>query len=425
MPILYIHGVANRNRDGFLELRPYLERLVAPAISDDPKQVLIDDVFWGDSGVRFAWDGASRPRTRLLGQGAEATDVSAARAALTAVAFEDLFDRLPAPPAAGPSTGGLVAGGAPAAAGGVRPRTRLADLRPDELSDLLAVVIGQTVADRERRARLALAADEVAHDPATAAALAGAASPQQELERLLERVNARARSDAELVGMGVPDWFAGARDRLGEALGRAVGLPAYALSVVTAELRPKLNDLVSVFIGDVFAYLNTRGNSTHRGEIPRRLVDKLVTAHQAKQARGGEPIVVLSHSMGGQIVYDAITHFLPGDPALRDVRVDFWAATASQVGFFEEAKLFLASDAAFRTGRPVPFPPAHLGVWWNVWDHNDFISYTVRDIVAGVMDEAFDSGMSLIDAHGGYVKRPSFFRAFADKLRAAKAAGWR
>ena len=116
--------------------------------------------------------------------------------------------------------------------------------------------------------------------------------------------------------------------------------------------------------------------------------------------------------MGGQIVYDALTSFLPGDPdpVLRDARIDFWCATASQVGFFEEAKLFLASKATYKTGHEVPFPQAHLGVWWNVWDHNDFLSYTVKNIVNGVMDESFDSGMSLIEAHGGYVRRPSFFR---------------
>jgi hypothetical protein len=30
MPILYIHGVETRSRDGFFEIKPYLQRLVAP-----------------------------------------------------------------------------------------------------------------------------------------------------------------------------------------------------------------------------------------------------------------------------------------------------------------------------------------------------------------------------------------------------------
>jgi hypothetical protein len=80
MPILYIHGVATRNRDGFCEIKPYLQRLVAPVISPEPDGVLIEDVFWGDVAATFAWDGASRPKSRLLGMGAGAVSASPSRA---------------------------------------------------------------------------------------------------------------------------------------------------------------------------------------------------------------------------------------------------------------------------------------------------------------------------------------------------------
>jgi len=186
-----------------------------------------------------------------------------------------------------------------------------------------------------------------------------------------------------------------------------------------------LNEFVSNFFGDVFVYLRTRGTAAEPGEIPRRLLSKLAWARQQQHARNDEPLVVLSHSMGGQIVYDAVTHFLPGTPALHDLRIDFWCATASQVGFFEELKLFLASSGGYKTDHPVPFPPAHLGVWWNVWDHNDFLSFTAQSIIDKVDDGSYDSGMSLLEAHGGYLQRPSFYRALAAKLRAAAAQGWR
>ena len=74
----------------------------------------------------------------------------------------------------------------------------------------------------------------------------------------------------------------------------------------------------------------------------------------------------------------------------------------------------------------MPFPPQdRLGVWWNVWDHNDFISYRADKIIDGVIDESYNSGMSLVSAHGGYVQRPSFFREFASKLRRARESDWR
>jgi len=73
----------------------------------------------------------------------------------------------------------------------------------------------------------------------------------------------------------------------------------------------------------------------------------------------------------------------------------------------------------------VPFPDRlHLGGWWNVWDHNDFLSYTVRGIVADVDDEPFDSGMSLASAHSGYLIRPSFYRKLAAKLALAAEGRW-
>ena len=81
-------------------------------------------------------------------------------------------------------------------------------------------------------------------------------------------------------------------------------------------------------------------------QISLRVLDALATARENQQARGGEPLVVLSHSMGGQIVYDLVTHFLPRLDRYAGVRIDYWAAAASQIGLFEEMKLFLASDPA-------------------------------------------------------------------------------
>lgn len=424
MPILYVHGVNTRSRDHFLAMEGFLRRYVAPAIAPDPEKVLIDDAFWGDCGVQFAWDGASRPRSRLLGQGAEDARVSDLQGALTAAAFGETLGRLPEPAAPFGASGGLVAGGGSGQSG--TPTLRLHRLTPAELSDLLASIISETTAPGAEQTRLILAADAVAEEAATATALADAATPAEELERLLERVRDRAGAPVPgaLVGMGADGVWSRIGDRLRETIDRALGLPAYAVSVAAAELRRPLNDLVSQFAGDVFVYLRERGQAGSPGPIPTRLLDKLAAADADKRARHGEPLVVLTHSMGGQLVYDAVTHFLPETPEFSGIRVDFWCATASQVGFFEEAKLFLASDKAIRAPARVPFPAAHLGVWWNVWDHNDVISFTAQGIIDGVRDESYDTGLSLASAHGGYLSRPSFFRRLAQRLAEAKAAGW-
>jgi hypothetical protein len=200
------------------------------------------------------------------------------------------------------------------------------------------------------------------------------------------------------------------------------------LGRLATEVRRPLNDLVTLFLGDVFVYLTRRGGPAAGGTVPGSIPQTLLTAlKDAHEAAPHEPLVVLTHSMGGQIVYDAITHFLPNLSGYSDIRIDFWCATASQVGLFEEMKVFLASSPDH--GRPpkpkVPFPDRRrLGAWWNVWDHNDFISFTAGAIFDGVDDEPYATGYSLIEAHNGYLTRPSFYRRFANKLKEAKDKNW-
>jgi hypothetical protein len=423
MPILYIHGVNVRSRDGFNDIKLYLRRLVAPAISRDPGGVLIEDVFWGDLGVRFAWEGVSRPRSRLLGQGAEqAAGENALMRALTYSTFDSL-SKLPTGAVPSAATGGLIGGGSSAAWGdAVDP----GGWSEDELSDFLASVILCTALDADRRAELILATDAVAHDSAVRERVLGLPSAERQVEALITEAAARVPASGGLLAAGaVGDWFAGVRDRASETVRRGLGLPAYGASVVVAELRRPLHELVSMFIGDVCQYLILRGTATQPGRIPGLLLDKLKSAAKNKQAREGESLVVLSHSMGGQIVYDTVTRYLPAGPDLAGIRIDFWCATASQVGFFEEAKFFIASSPQHKTGEPVPFPGGHLGVWWNVWDPNDILSFTARDIFLGVDDESYSSGMTMVNAHSGYLQRPSFYRRFAEKLRQAAKRGWR
>jgi hypothetical protein len=387
MPILYVHGVNVRSREGFKAITPYLERLVAPAISGDPANVLVDDVYWGDLGVQFAWGGVSRPLSQLLGMGAEQAPGGLTQA-LAYSAFAKSLGRLPADtapaePLGGPATGGLIGGGASPGQAVTAP----VDLRPltdDQLSDFLAGVLDQTTADDAQRSELILAADAVARDPATRTALAAAPAGEKQVEVLMSRIGTLAPKPGGLVPQGAPAWLLGLRDRVSETVRRGLGLPAYTASVVLSELRKPLHELVSVFIGDVCQYLTLRGTAAAPGKIPLELLAKLRAAAANKRERGGEPLVVLTHSMGGQLVYDAITRFLPGDPSLEDIHIDFWCATASQVGFFEEAKFFLASDPQYRTGSPAPFPAPGLGVWWNVWDPNDVLSFTARDSFLGV-----------------------------------------
>lgn len=434
MPIVYIHGVANRDQTDWQPIGGFLRRYVAEVLNPaNPVQVAIIPVFWGDVGVQFAWNGQSRPRTQLTGQG-----TGSAFSALTPEKRAQLLadpamslPELSASPISQPSSR-LTSGAVTTNMAG--PSLRLKELSRQQLSDLLATVAYQPGAGPQQQSWAAIAADDVAHyDGATPyaekvhtdifAQLTGCSDTAAEIElvdRLLfERYRQLESEQSPLAGQGV-DWLDSIKDRLTEVLNRANQSEGYFLSQWIGEARPRLNEFLTLFIGDVFTYLDKRGSATEPGPIVQRLLDGIGLAKQAQQQANGEPIVVLSHSMGGQVVYDALTYFLPNMPAYQATKVDFWCATASQVGLFEEMKLLKVSDRQYsqRMGLKAPFPNRnHLGYWWNVWDANDFLSYTAATIFDGVDDEPYDSGMSLLGAHSGYLKRPSFYRKLAEKLR--------
>ena len=180
-------------------------------------------------------------------------------------------------------------------------------------------------------------------------------------------------------------------------------------------LRRPLEDFVPVFLGDVMTYISTRGSAESPGPIIERVLAGLDTAAFAAESRG-EPLVVLTHSMGGQIVYDLVTHFLPRMPEHRGIRIDYWCAAASQVGLFEELGLFLES-APDRGPGPAAYPPReHLGGWWNVWDHADLLSFRAEGIVDGVDDSAFFAAGSLATDHYRYLANADFYRALASRV---------
>jgi hypothetical protein len=187
-------------------------------------------------------------------------------------------------------------------------------------------------------------------------------------------------------------------------------------------LRRPVEDFVPVFIGDVMTYVATRGTAQAPGPIVERVLAGLEAAAFAAESRE-EPLVVLTHSMGGQVVYDIVTHFLPRMPEHHGVRIDFWCAAASQVGYFEELGLFLES-ATDRGPGPTAYPPSqHLGGWWNVWDHADLLSFRAEGIIEGVDDSAFFAAGTLATDHYRYLRNVDFYRTLAGKLRAVSKQG--
>ena len=121
---------------------------------------------------------------------------------------------------------------------------------------------------------------------------------------------------------------------------------------------------------------------------------------------------MIAHSFGGEIVYDILTYF---DPTLT---VDCLISVGSQVGLFEEMKLYVVSQANLPPNPPLGRlkRPDSIKRWLNVLDTNDILSYLIEPIFDGVNDFHYDTGYSSLSAHGGYFMRPSFYKRLALRL---------
>ncbi|WJK33052.1 hypothetical protein [Solwaraspora sp. WMMA2065] len=164
-----------------------------------------------------------------------------------------------------------------------------------------------------------------------------------------------------------------------------------------AALRRLIGRPVSLLIGDVLVYLASRGSPERPGEVVSLVVRDLEEA-----SREG-PLIVVAHSMGGNIVYDVLSYFRP------DLEVDTLVTVGTQVGFFEELGMFPA-----RAGRP-----ANVRRWINVVDRGDLLSYTAAPVLDGVIDYEFPT--DALWAHGAYFRQPTFHARLAARVREARS----
>jgi hypothetical protein len=264
------------------------------------------------------------------------------------------------------------------------------------------------IAEDSRIAGLADAAAAIAAEWDTI--VAKESSDDARAARLVSTVDARLTNSAVIAQGGFADWMTKAN----ETLRRAAGWPGDAISTVFAELRPVVNEFVAYFIGDVLTYINERETGGVPGAIPARVLDVLRKAHRRKQETG-EKIVVVSHSMGGQLFYDAMTYFAPKDPTLAELAVDHWISCGAQVSLFAELGLFKGQPADIRSPGKLQRPAA-VKAWTNFYDRNDLVGFIMAPVFEGAVDKEYDTGYGLAFAHTGFLARPSFFESAAAQL---------
>ena len=409
MAIVYVHGVATRDEDDpqfpiverFAREAnwPVVERLlrehVAPVVRpSDPDGVAIVRVYWGDLGMR--------PRVPLE------VDLPGEAAAGGGM-----------PVASGPGAGAGGAGGAGAGGGGdtaypdparsshggasgpggtaypvpvsLDEVTNLAMLTLEELGEGLQRDLFETLPPVHWPA-VVRAVWDVVGDTALRAQLA-ARPPRRQRAFVDDLVKERLRrvepSLGRLVRPVSTDLAAQGRKGIRRAMGG---------------VRRPFAGVLPIFVGDILRYLDGRGRPGEPGPVIDRVVEGLREA--AAAAAPGEPLVVLTHSMGGQLVYDTLTAFDPG------VRVDFWCASGGQVGFFAELGVFLEATEA----GVAPFAADTVGYFWNAWSSSDVLSFPTEGRIPGAHDSDFAYDGTLIANHMSYLHDPAFYATLAAKV---------
>ena len=122
-----------------------------------------------------------------------------------------------------------------------------------------------------------------------------------------------------------------------------------------------------------------------------------------------EKLIVVAHSMGGNIVYDILSHF---DPS---IKIDALITVGSQVALFKELRLY-AEDKSPKVDAGVARKPDCVGTWLNVFDPLDVLGFAASGVFKGVHDFAFSTQASALDAHSTYFLRPTFHERLRERL---------
>ena len=364
MAIVYVHGVATRDEDDpqfpiverFAREAnwPVVERLlrehVAPVVRpSDPDGVAIVRVYWGDLGMRprvplevgltgdlavgGGMPGTSGPDADSGGAGGagdtESPDLVRSSREGASVPRDTAY---PDPDPARSSHGGANVPGDTAYPGMTRSRegasvpgdtaypvpvsldevTNLAMLTLEELGEGLQRDLFETLPPVHWPA-VVRAVWDVVGDTALRAQLAARPARRQRAfvdDLVKERLRQEEPSLGRLMRPVSADLAAQGRKGIRRAMGG---------------VRRPFAGVLPIFVGDILRYLDGRGRPGAPGPVIERVVEGLREA--AAAAAPGEPLVVLTHSMGGQLVYDTLTAFDPG------VRVDFWCASGGPVSY--------------------------------------------------------------------------------------------
>jgi hypothetical protein len=415
MPIVFVHGVKTRPGSSWerqaAARRSLFSRYALRGLAE-PADVSYAEPMWGDRGAAPRWNHASLPSSSIESFDLDADHDDQVAAAIVDARFDLDTAVLPDERLLAPTRAAVAEGREPS------------DRQPlEDLLDVICVTAADDPDDIDPDALAELsvrAVDYARHNPSPDW-LADVSDDVElvntffrEVEQWpLQHGSAELTEPIDIEEFGIGDVI----ERLSEKAGRISGVGGLLGGrAITAAGRGAAHRAGAIFIGDVLVYLNCRGNKDHPGEIVQRVASALDDARGAIDAERDPKLVVVGHSMGGNILYDLLTYFRP------DIEVDVLVTVGSQVALFEELKQFRVSDDTVPTDPTTDRvqAPQNVGRWINVFDLNDWLGFAAEGVFAGVEDFKYSTGEGALKAHGAYLMLPSFH----DRLRARLMERW-
>lgn len=411
MPLVFVHGVNVREEPSSSEevaaRNAYFKEFLLEGIVADPQKVQIFNPYWGQYGVKFAWKQASLPTKDIEELGPEddltilllnqivSTEVNNSNAFLIEMAKQQTLE---------------------------------------DVVDLLWAVGAEGASEQQgiELARLALRAVNYAHHNPHPTWLDSVDNDEAFLDTFEEVVNkwhisgqsTNQSIDEQWETLGtIKGWglVEEGLERVKKVLQKSVRKVALQTGVsvaksritssVVGSIRPFLHKNITRFIGDVFVYLNERGTAANPGSIVQEIINHLEQAQRAISSEDNK-LIVVAHSMGGNIMYDILTYFKP------ELEVDFFITVGSQVALFEEMKCFQASNKAVPVDPKVDRvqKPENIKHWINVLDYNDVLGFSMKDVFENVEDYRYSTKDGVI-SHITYFLMPTFYQRLKQRIQ--------
>ena len=416
MPLVYIHGVNSRRGivpdqqrqfDRAVLFRDQLFRTVSfGGVNEGPRPFLIENPCWGDNASHFAWNLASLPGGppyEALGAATSGMSevlsliLTAATAESLAVTKEDDF---------------LLSLG----------RMESLPRAVDTLAAAVSYVGGMETSTLNANGEwieYLLAMGEYARQNSHPQWLQSIKNDEDLIIRIVNGIGT-SKSSRETLGVTstivpyvrqagrvINEIFTSAKETIKSQTLRGVG------QLILPTLQARRQGLTEYFgraSGDIFVYLHQRGSKRNPGAILRTI--KAATRNAVRRQRQGDQLIVVAHSLGGIIGYDLLTYYLA------NTRCDLFITVGSQVGLFEELKLFRTSDPAVpSTNQSKVVVPKNIVRWINVYDIADPISFAAENIFDRVEDYHYDNKTLPGLAHIGYFDRRDFHERLRERIR--------